>query len=58
MPIDPAKKYPQGAETALGWYIFGSSATRTVEEDNTLPRVQFLKSEELDIRRWYESDIE
>ena len=56
-PPDPAEKYPQAAETALGWYIFGSSATRTIEEDSTLPRVQFLKSEELDIRRWYESDI-
>ena len=56
-PPNPAEKYPQAAETALGWYIFGSSATRTIKEDSRLPRVQFLKSEELDIRRWYESDI-
>ena len=56
-PLDPAKKYLQAAETALGWYFFGSSATRTIEEDSTLSRIQFLKSEELDIRRFYESDI-
>ena len=53
---DMSDTQPRAAETKLGWYIFGPSAT-AVDQAGIRTNVHLIRTEVPDIRSWYEADI-